>query len=82
MSKTAINMESALIQNRFHKYGGQVLVVHPGWMKTYMRGKLDENAEITSEYSADCIWKLIEQRELYKNEKPVYLDYKGNKLNW
>ncbi len=82
MSKTAINMESALIQNKFYKYNGQVMVVHPGWMKTYMRGKLDENAEITPEYSAECIWKLIENRIMYKSEKPVYLDYKGNKLNW
>lgn len=82
MSKSAINMQSAIIHNQFKKYDGQVLVIHPGWMKTYMRGKLDENADITSDYAAECILRLMENKEQYRSDKVVFLDYKGNKMNW
>lgn len=82
MSKSALNMESVLIQNQFKKYQGQVMVIHPGWMKTYMRGVLDEAAELTPEYSAECIMNLIRNKEQFRDEKAVYLDYLGNKMNW
>jgi NAD(P)-dependent dehydrogenase (short-subunit alcohol dehydrogenase family) len=82
MSKSALNMESVLVQNQFKNYNGQVMVIHPGWMQTYMRGVLDENAELTPEYSAECIMNLIQNREQYRSDKAVYLDYLGNKMNW
>jgi NAD(P)-dependent dehydrogenase (short-subunit alcohol dehydrogenase family) len=82
MSKAALNMEAALIQNHFNKYQGQVMVIHPGWMKTYMRGHLDADAELTPEYSAECIMNLIDNSRQYRGEKAVYLDYSGKQLNW
>ena len=82
MSKSTLNMESALIHNQFKKYGGQVLVVHPGWMKTYMRGKLDEDAQFIPEFSAECILKLTDHMEQYRGDKPVFLDYSAKIMNW
>lgn len=82
MSKSALNMEAELIHNQFKKYNGQVMLVHPGWMQTYMRGTLDIDADITPEFSAKNIIKLIDNKEQYRGEKAVYIDYLGNKINW
>jgi NAD(P)-dependent dehydrogenase (short-subunit alcohol dehydrogenase family) len=38
MSKTAINMQSKLIYNHFHKQGLEVRAIHPGWMHTRLFG--------------------------------------------
>lgn len=39
MSKAALNMQSSLMHNHLKTLGGQVMVFHPGWMKTYMHGE-------------------------------------------
>ncbi|WP_157756224.1 hypothetical protein [Paenibacillus crassostreae] len=49
MSKSALNMESQLIHNGIKEFSGQVLVIHPGWVQTYMRSKRDEDALLTVE---------------------------------
>ncbi|WP_040951268.1 SDR family oxidoreductase [Gorillibacterium massiliense] len=82
MSKSALNMQSALIHNHIRKKGGQVMVVHPGWVQTYMQGKLDTQGELTPEQSAIAICARIAEHSKYIGDKPAYLDYSGAALPW
>jgi len=82
MSKAAINMQAAIIHNSLKELGGQVMLVHPGWMKTYMRGVLDAEATLQPGESAEKIMNLIADREKYRGDKPVYIDVDGNRLDW
>ena len=82
MSKTALNMQSQLIHNKFKEAGGQVMVLHPGWVQTYMQGKLDEQAAITPDQSAAQLLKLIQQHEQFQGESAVFIDETGKLLPW
>ncbi|WP_435163057.1 SDR family oxidoreductase [Paenibacillus glycanilyticus] len=84
MSKSAVNMQSKLIHNGLKPQGGRVLVIHPGWVKTHMQGKLDEAAELTPQQSAAGITRVI-QSALSRDAAEMeceYVDYEGRKLNW
>lgn len=82
MSKCALNMQSAIIHNTIKEQGGQVLIIHPGWVQTYMQGKLDEKAELTPQVSAEHISKVIYEYKKYKGDKPVFVDYSGKIMEW
>ncbi|WP_028612026.1 SDR family oxidoreductase [Paenibacillus harenae] len=84
MSKAALNMQSKLIHNRIKPLGGRVLVVHPGWVQTYMQGKLDVGATLTPEQSAGSILKVIEARLKIDAEHLAcdYVDYEDRALKW
>ncbi len=82
MSKTALNMQSVMIHNRLLESGGRVLVLHPGWMKTYMRGYKDEAADFTPGESAGKLIKIIIDYENYTGAKPAFLDLHGKSMNW
>ncbi|MDM5281182.1 SDR family NAD(P)-dependent oxidoreductase [Paenibacillus silvae] len=82
MSKAALNMQARLIQNGLKQEGGQVILVHPGWVQSYMRGELDASADPTPNASAQHIAARINQHEQFKGEQPAYVDYRGEKLHW
>ncbi len=82
MSKAALNMQSAIIHNTIMPDGGQVLVLHPGWVKTYMEGHFNEAAELTAEQSTAIILDRIRDHKQYQGEKPAYLDPAGRILSW
>jgi NAD(P)-dependent dehydrogenase (short-subunit alcohol dehydrogenase family) len=82
MSKSALNMQSSIVHNNVKKLGGQVLVIHPGWMKTYMGGKVAEDAEFPPEKSASDIMGIIKDHEKYKGDQPTYIDHLGNEWPW
>lgn len=82
MSKAANNMQSALVHNNLRKQGGRVIAMHPGHVATYMRGHLDTTAKLTPEESATGILKVILDTDLPVSERPVYIDYKGELLQW
>ncbi len=82
MSKAANNMQSALVHNNLRKQGGRVIVMHPGHVATYMRGHLDTTAKLTPEESAKGILHVVLDGELPLEERPVYVDYKGDSLLW
>ena len=82
MSKAALNMNSALTHNKISKFGGQVLVVHPGHVKSYMSGNFNEKGDLTAKESAEHILKLVFNHEKYKGDKPAYVDYLGRSLEW
>jgi NAD(P)-dependent dehydrogenase (short-subunit alcohol dehydrogenase family) len=81
-SKAALNMQSALVHNYLKNLGGQVLLIHPGWMKTNMRGHIDEEAPYTAAESAVKIAGLIANAKQYRAERPAFIDFEGKKLPW
>jgi NAD(P)-dependent dehydrogenase (short-subunit alcohol dehydrogenase family) len=85
MSKTAVNMHSNVVHNGIKAQGGQVLVLHPGWVQTFMRGEKDSAATLTPEQSASKLWGIIREameREDRPLEKPIFLDVEGQVLPW
>ena len=82
MSKAALNMESVLIHNSIKDFGGQVLLIHPGWLRTYMRGRLDDEAPYTAGESATKIVGLILEHQKYQADRPAFIDFEGKRLPW
>lgn len=82
MSKAALNMAGLVMHNELIKHGGQVMLIHPGYVQTYMHGYVNENATISPDFSAKNVFKQIQNSEQYKGEKAVYIDLFGNKMNW
>jgi len=82
MSKSANNMQGALIHNTLRKEGGRVFQIHPGHVATYMRGHLDTTAKITADISAAGILKTVLDEPHEIGNRPLYLDYKGKELPW
>ena len=82
MSKAANNMQGALIHNTLRKMGGRVFQIHPGHVATYMRGHLDTTARITPDISAAGILKTVLDEAHETEDRPLYLDYQGNRLPW
>jgi hypothetical protein len=54
--------------------------VHPGWVRSYMEGRLNTEATIEPIDSAKGIYRLLHNRK--DVEGPIYVDYEGNELNW
>ena len=82
MSKAANNMQGALVHNLLKKIGGQVVQMHPGHVRSYMRGHLDESGKLTPEESAKGILKTLLDQGIVPEEHPVYIDYEGKRLNY
>jgi len=78
MSKSALNILSAILQNYSKNKGIKVLSIHPGWMRTDMGGP---NADISPEKSTEGIFNLS-LKEWDVNDKNIYMDYKGNIMTW
>lgn len=81
MSKAALNMQSAILQNHLKEYGIKVLAIHPGYMKTYMLGEKNLSADIEPEDSALKIYQLFISQK-HDLEGPVFYDYQGKQLPW
>ncbi|PMQ01182.1 MAG: short-chain dehydrogenase [Dictyoglomus sp. NZ13-RE01] len=77
MSKSALNMASAILQNYGKEKNIKVLVIHPGWMRTDMGGK---DADISPDEAGEGIYSL--SMKDWKIDKDIYMDYKGNKMPW
>ncbi len=83
MSKAALNMGSSLVHNGLKEAGGHVLLIHPGWVQTFMRGELDVAAELTPTESAGKIIGLIRERiGQSPGDVPAFIDVYGNSMPW
>jgi NAD(P)-dependent dehydrogenase (short-subunit alcohol dehydrogenase family) len=82
MAKAALNMQSAIIHNQLKTLGGQVLAIHPGWVKTYMEGQFNEAADLTADQSAQHIIQIVHNHKQYIADKPAFIDYNENELPW
>lgn len=83
MAKAALNMGSTIIHNQIRKEGGRILILHPGWVKTYMSGNWNDAGTYTAEQAAANILNRIEEYKDTLREKPVYLEVDtGKELPW
>lgn len=64
MSKSALNMQSAILHNHLKGYGFKVLALHPGWLKSYMLGEKNMEADIEPEVSAESIYRMFIEDEI------------------
>ena len=81
MSKAAVNMQAAILQNHVQEFGIKVLCFHPGWVRSYMSGKFNDKATVEA---IDSATGIIEQvRKPYEiGTHPTYIDYTGKPLPW
>lgn len=82
MSKAALNMQSALIHNELKRSGGQVMVFHPGHVRSYMQGILDESGNLTPAESAGHILSWAARHKEFRGETPAFLTYNGEPMEW
>jgi NAD(P)-dependent dehydrogenase (short-subunit alcohol dehydrogenase family) len=82
MSKAALNMASAQFHNFVRPRGGRVMVLHPGWVRSWMKGHLDADAPLEPRESADALLGLIARRGAEVRERPLYLQWDGRELPW
>ena len=83
MSKAALNMGGSLVHRNIIKNGGRVIQIHPGWVKSYMRGHKDDAADFEPDEAAAKILDVIEkQSKMPITDAPVYIDLLGSKLPW
>lgn len=83
MAKSALNMGSTIIHNRIRKQGGRVLVLHPGWVKTYLSGEWDDRGTLAPEQSAAHIVQTIRRLGGECGEMPIYVEADtGKPLPW
>lgn len=77
MSKAALNMQSVILHNYLQKDRLDILVVHPGWMRTDMGGP---DADITPSTAAQGIVALMETPR--PAGQHFYVDYNGQAIAW
>lgn len=86
MSKAALNMACAILHNNLRPLGGAVVVIHPGWVRTWMQGKLDEAADLSPDQSAQGILRQLDRalqgEEIFRAERPAFIDWAGKPLPW
>jgi NAD(P)-dependent dehydrogenase (short-subunit alcohol dehydrogenase family) len=83
MAKAALNMGSTIIHNKIRKEGGRVILIHPGWVKTFMSGTWNDAGTYTPQEAGANILSRIDE---YKDEirsQPMYIEADtGKELPW
>jgi len=83
MAKAALNMGSTIVHNDIRRDGGRVLLLHPGWVKSWLSGVYTEEATYTPEEAAANIARTIDERGGELHERPLYLEADtGRALPW
>lgn len=78
MSKAALNRQAALVYEGLKDEGFSVLCLHPGHVRSYMRGEVDTMASLTPEESAAALIPLI----LNPPKRFGFFDHTGIELPW
>jgi NAD(P)-dependent dehydrogenase (short-subunit alcohol dehydrogenase family) len=81
MSKAALNMAVKIMFNRLRPEGYTFRLYHPGWMRTYMSGKKNPNADMEpEEAAAKALPIFLEDRQ--DEDHLVLIDYQGQVWPW
>lgn len=78
MAKSALNMQSVILQKYLEPRGIKILAIYPGWMKTDMG---TNKAELEPSVSAASILELAEKYS-GRLDGDIYMDYTGKHLDW
>lgn len=81
MSKAALNMYVKLIYNRLHKQGYSFRLYHPGWIRSYMRGHLSEEGNLSIEEAAELATDYFLKNDVDETELILY-GYDGEKFQF
>jgi NAD(P)-dependent dehydrogenase (short-subunit alcohol dehydrogenase family) len=77
MSKSALNMASKILQNRYKEDNIKVLAIHPGWVSTDMGGN---EAPIKPHESAEKVYNLMLKN--WNINDTIYYDLDGKEMSW
>jgi NAD(P)-dependent dehydrogenase (short-subunit alcohol dehydrogenase family) len=81
MSKAALNMAVKIMFNRLRPEGYTFRLYHPGWMRTYMSGTRNPNADLEPEEAAGrALPFFLEDRQ--DEDHLVMIDYRGQVWPW
>ncbi len=81
MSKAALNMAIKNLFNHLRPEGYTFRVYHPGWVRSYMGGQKNSNADLEPEEAAAyAIPFFVDARD--NEDRLVLVDYQGNEWSW
>lgn len=81
MSKAALNMYVRLIYNRLKPEGYSFRLYHPGWIRSYMSGKLSRQGNLSIEEAAEYAVNYFLDDTVDESELILY-GYDGEKFNF
>ncbi len=81
MSKAALNMYVKLIYNRLQPEGYSFRLYHPGWIRSYMSGKLSERGNLSIEEAAGYALKYFLDEAVDESELTM-VGYDGEKFRF
>ena len=80
MSKSALNMSVRIMFNHLRPAGYSFRLYHPGWMRTYMHGQKQMEADIEPEYAASRAVSFFLRKR--NEDRLVLVDYQGHVWPW
>lgn len=82
MSKAALNMGSVICQNHLKREGFQTVLMHPGYLRTYMHGQKNMKADLEPEAVAGFICEVALRQRQTPTDTVPYIDHQGAPLPW
>jgi NAD(P)-dependent dehydrogenase (short-subunit alcohol dehydrogenase family) len=83
MSKAALNMAVSIFFNRLREEGFTFRVYHPGWIRSYMGGTKNLEADLEPEEAAAyALDYFLNDLPLEEEDHLVMRDYQGNEWPW
>jgi hypothetical protein len=81
MSKTALNMAVSMLFNRLRPEGYTFRLYHPGWMRSYMGGSKNTEADLEPEEAAvPAVTYFLRDRA--DEDRLILRDWQGHEWPW
>jgi NAD(P)-dependent dehydrogenase (short-subunit alcohol dehydrogenase family) len=81
MSKTALDMAVTILFNHLRPEGYTFRLYHPGWVRSYMSGKKNAEADLEPEEAAAAALPIF-LGDRPEEDRLVKVDYQGNEWPW
>ena len=83
MSKAALNMGISILFNDLRQEGYSFRVYHPGWVRSYMGGEKNLEADLEPEEAAGfALGYFLADLSPEDEDRLVMRDYQGNEWPW